>query len=264
MLTKKIKRIVQLGLISLLSIGLLISLSYWLNGGGIQTAVAATTLTTPARAPLAVQANDDHYTATEDIPLTVISTTGVLSNDVGAVGAFMNVNPTYGNVNLNNDGGFTYTPTLDYTGVDTFTYMATDGLLPAIAHWPFDDQADPTADMSGLGHDIALNSNVTFTTDVPPALGSGHALNFNNTIIVADDVGNDLQGEQLTFAFWAKINSLGYYDYLLNQGDWQFLQYQSSGRFNVYTYGLSDNRMRTNSNTLVDGQWHHVAFVYDL
>jgi len=48
MLTKKIKRIVQLGLISLLSIGLVISLGYWLGTAEIETAVAA-----PVKAPLA-------------------------------------------------------------------------------------------------------------------------------------------------------------------------------------------------------------------
>ncbi|MCP4420941.1 MAG: hypothetical protein GY805_30390, partial [Chloroflexi bacterium] len=51
MLNAKSKRIGQLVLISFLSIGLLISLNYWLSGVGTQTAVAAPTANITVNTP---------------------------------------------------------------------------------------------------------------------------------------------------------------------------------------------------------------------
>ncbi len=48
MLNRKIKRIVQLGFISILSVGFAIGLGYWLGSAEMETAVAA-----PVKAPLA-------------------------------------------------------------------------------------------------------------------------------------------------------------------------------------------------------------------
>ena len=35
--------------------------------------------------------------------------------------------PTHGILSLTNNGGFSYQPTNNYAGIDTFTYQATDG-----------------------------------------------------------------------------------------------------------------------------------------
>jgi VCBS repeat-containing protein len=36
-------------------------------------------------------------------------------------------NPTNGTLALNDDGSFTYTPNTDFSGTDSFTYVANDG-----------------------------------------------------------------------------------------------------------------------------------------
>ena len=41
--------------------------------------------------------------------------------------------PSHGTLSLNSDGAFVYTPTADFYGVDTFVYIASDGLLMDVA-----------------------------------------------------------------------------------------------------------------------------------
>jgi VCBS repeat-containing protein len=71
------------------------------------------------------------YTTTKDIPLTILPP-GVLINDTDSNGdaltAVIETTPTNGSLTLNLDGSFTYTPTLGFSGTDTFTYRAHDGL----------------------------------------------------------------------------------------------------------------------------------------
>lgn len=58
---------------------------------------------------------------------------GVLSNDSDvdgqALSAVLVAGPSHGTLTLNADGTFNYTPTADYFGTDSFTYMANDGAL---------------------------------------------------------------------------------------------------------------------------------------
>ncbi|GEM_PF-2480376 len=58
---------------------------------------------------------------------------GVLGNDSDAdedvLTAILDSGPANGEVNLFPDGGFVYTPTLNFYGLDTFTYIASDGVL---------------------------------------------------------------------------------------------------------------------------------------
>ena len=83
--------------------------------------------------PVAV---DDMYKTNMNNPLTVVTAEGVLANDVDldddslAVILESVTNPTAGRVEMNADGlgGFTYTPSEDFTGTDSFTYKVNDGL----------------------------------------------------------------------------------------------------------------------------------------
>lgn len=72
----------------------------------------------------------DGYTTDEDTPL-VVAAPGVLSNDLDEdldpLTAVLNTGPTNGEVVLNADGSFTYTPDDDFNGSDSFTYDASDG-----------------------------------------------------------------------------------------------------------------------------------------
>ena len=76
-------------------------------------------------------ANDDSYTATENITLN-ISAPGVLGNDTDAESDPLTVIPGTGVLSgvlaLNDDGSFDYTPYTDFTGEDSFSYFAHDGM----------------------------------------------------------------------------------------------------------------------------------------
>ncbi|MCU1358387.1 MAG: hypothetical protein JWM89_3805, partial [Acidimicrobiales bacterium] len=73
----------------------------------------------------------DTYRAVKNKVLTKSAALGVLANDTDSDGdtltAVKVTNPSHGTVTLNANGGFTYTPTTDYLGADSFTYKPNDG-----------------------------------------------------------------------------------------------------------------------------------------
>jgi uncharacterized repeat protein (TIGR01451 family) len=75
-------------------------------------------------------ANDDTYHTDEDTAL-VVAKPGVLSNDRDPNGSPLTAaryfGPSTGTLKFNADGSFVYTPTLNFNGVVTFTYRASDG-----------------------------------------------------------------------------------------------------------------------------------------
>src|SRR2546421_2156212 len=105
------------------------SFTYKTGDGVAQSNVATVTLTITAvnDAPVAV---NDAYTTNEDTPLTVVAP-GVLGNDTDVDGDALTAalvgGPSHGALTLNADGGFTYTPTANFNGSDTFTHKASDG-----------------------------------------------------------------------------------------------------------------------------------------
>lgn len=81
---------------------------------------------------------EDSYSTTVDEVLS-ISAPGLLSNDsdqdVSSLTAELWTGPTNGNLLLESDGSFTYTPTPGFVGEDSFSYIADDSLfksLPAV------------------------------------------------------------------------------------------------------------------------------------
>ena len=106
------------------------SFTYNANDGTLNSVTPATvTLTVTDHAPVA---NNDSYTTGENTVLQVLPT-GVLSNDTDADGDPLTANlvtpASHGNVTLNSNGSFTYTPAAGFTGTDSFTYQANDGTL---------------------------------------------------------------------------------------------------------------------------------------
>ncbi|MDG2122461.1 MAG: Ig-like domain-containing protein, partial [Verrucomicrobiales bacterium] len=107
--------------------------SYRADDGTEQVAATVTVNVTPGPNDIPEPVADT-YPATEDTPLTISASQGVLSNDADPDSApFPMVAklvspPSHGSVTLNPDGSFTYTPTGDYFGPDAFTYAAFDGL----------------------------------------------------------------------------------------------------------------------------------------
>ena len=79
------------------------------------------------RAPVAA---DDEFETDEDEPLPG----NVLGNDSDpdagdVLSAVAVTNPANGALNLNSDGSFVYTPAAGFSGMDSFTYRASDGTL---------------------------------------------------------------------------------------------------------------------------------------
>src|SRR5262249_13067789 len=75
-------------------------------------------------------ATADTYSVNEDTTLT-IAAAGVLSNDTDSdsnpLTAVLITGPAHGGLTLNTNGSFSYTPTANYNGSDSFTYQASDG-----------------------------------------------------------------------------------------------------------------------------------------
>ena len=72
-------------------------------------------------------ANNDYYTAPEGVALSVPAP-GVLANDTGGpLRAILVSRPANGTLTFNTNGAFVYTPTNSFSGVDGFTYQASNG-----------------------------------------------------------------------------------------------------------------------------------------
>jgi len=99
------------------------------------------TINPPNRAPVA---NDDSDTTDEDTPVTI----DVLANDTDPDSDPLVVDsvtqPTNGTA-VNNGTDVTYTPNANFSGIDTFTYIATDGALT--------DTATVTIDVTAVDYD---------------------------------------------------------------------------------------------------------------
>ncbi len=105
------------------------SFTYRANDGQANSNTATVTITITAvnDPPVAVA---DTYSTNRNIVLNVAAP-GVLGNDTDVEGSALTAtkvtNPSHGSVTLNSDGSFTYTPTANYSGTDSFTYRANDG-----------------------------------------------------------------------------------------------------------------------------------------
>lgn len=217
-------------------------------------------------------ATNDTYTTTEDIPFSQ-SAPGVLGNDTDPDGdvpeAALSALPSHGTVQLNNDGSFVYTPALNYYGTDSFSYLAYDSLpLPAIAHWTFDDQTNPTADASGNGHDGSLINSPVFSTDVPVTYTTNTAsLQFDGVDDRVDVAGTiPLTNNSFTIAFWAKRSALsGNSDFVVGMGtssttnNYLHIGFRPT---NIFTCAFWNNDLNTTA-TYTDLDWHHWACTYD-
>src|SRR5213075_2832803 len=106
------------------------SFTYRASDGQAQSGIATVTITVTPINDAPVAANDDSYTTPEDTQLTVTAP-GVLANDSDvdgdALSAVLATGPSHGTLTLNGDGSLVYMPALNFNGIDSFTYRATDG-----------------------------------------------------------------------------------------------------------------------------------------
>ncbi|PYR69578.1 MAG: hypothetical protein DMF88_05640 [Acidobacteria bacterium] len=198
------------------------SFTYVANDGSVNSATVTVTLTVNAvnDAPVAV---GDSYSVTANATLTVAAP-GVLTNDSDidspSITAALVGSPTHGTLTLNANGSFTYTPAANYSGPDSFTYRASDGLALSnvatvtitvnavsglVAAYSFGEGAGTTvADASGRGNNGTI-LNATWTA----AGRYGGALLFNGTnawITVPDNSSLSL-ATGMTLEAWVQPTS---------------------------------------------------------
>jgi VCBS repeat-containing protein len=160
------------------------SFSYRANDGLANSTLAIVTLTIVATNTPPVAANDS-YTTSEDTAL-VVPAAGVLGNDTDAdadtLTAVLVNTVAHGSLVLNANGGFTYTPTANYNGADSFTYRANDGLTN-----------------SGVA---TVSLTVTPVNDAPVANNQSIAMP-EDTITNLVLTGSDVDSPVLTYAILA-------------------------------------------------------------
>lgn len=114
-------------------------------------------------------ANNDSYSTPEDTPLTVAAP-GVLANDTdpeaGALTAALAAPPASGSLTLNADGSFTFSPSANFNGSETFQYKASDGALESnvatvtVSVAPVADAPVANNDSATTDQDVAINIDV--------------------------------------------------------------------------------------------------------
>ena len=118
------------------------------------------------RPPIAAE---DFYTTAENTLLT-IAAPGILANDSDPDGngltARLISDPIHGALNLSADGGFAYTPTANYQGLDSFSYKAYDGTTN-----------------SGVA---TVRITVTPVNDAPVAVDDNYATPEDTTLTIPD------------------------------------------------------------------------------
>jgi len=129
------------------------------------TATVTITVNPVSDAPMAA---DDSYSVDEDAALT-ISAPGLLGNDTDVDGDTLTAGvvtwPIHGTLVPNGDGSFTYTPSANFNGTDSFTYAAYDGIA-------WSNAATVT---------ITVNS----VNDAPIAANDAYSINQNTALIVS-------------------------------------------------------------------------------
>jgi serralysin len=106
----------------------------------LQFTDGSVTIGTAAIAPMPVNhaptSQNDSYVTNANLVLSVAAA-GVLSNDTdsdgNALSAVLVKGPANGTLTVNANGGFVYTPKANYSGSDSFTYKANDGLADSNA-----------------------------------------------------------------------------------------------------------------------------------
>ena len=107
------------------------SFTYKAYDGSLYSNLATVTITVNSVNDPPV-ASPDSYSTNEDVTLT-IAAPGVLGNDGDVDGDTLTAvkvsDRSHGSLTLNSNGGFTYIPSANYNGADSFTYKAYDGTV---------------------------------------------------------------------------------------------------------------------------------------
>jgi len=152
------------------------SFTYKANDGSLDSNTVSVSITVSSVPDVPVAVNDLSYSTNEDVPLTG---TSVLANDSDGDGdtitAVLDSTVNDGNLVLNANGTFTYTPNLNFHGTDSFTYHANDGtsnsttVTATITVNSVNDVPVSNNDTGyGTDEDVVLNGNSVLGNDSDP------------------------------------------------------------------------------------------------
>ena len=181
-------------------------------------------------------AGADSYTFNEDTPLVADGTAAptLFDNDSDVESdplvATIVTDPTDGtlsNIDLN-AGTFTYTPDLNFNGVDSFTYKVSDGVA--------DSQI------------VQVTLNVTSVNDVPVAVADAYTLDEDNQLIADDGLGvnpagifdNDSDVETAFTATLVTDVTKGVLNLDVNTGHFDYTPNPNQNGADSFTYEISD------------------------
>ncbi len=149
--------------------------TYYANDGVADSNIVTVTITVEEanQPPLAV---DDLFSTAHDTAL-VIAPPGVLANDSDPESdplvAVLSSAPTNGQLTLDADGGFTYTPNAGFAGADSFTYRANDGEADSgDATVTIDVAAAPNQTPVALDDAYSTDHDTALTLPAPGVLGN--------------------------------------------------------------------------------------------
>ena len=140
-----------------------------------------------------------NYTLAENTTLNVSASEGVLINDLDAEGDSLTVAEVQGlpgnvgvatttaqggSVTLNANGSFDYTPKAGFDGIDTFTYVATDGSNNS-------NVATVTITVTGVNDDPVATANSNAVTEDTALVAAGNMLTDDDGAGVDSDPEND-------------------------------------------------------------------------
>ena len=190
--------------------------------GGSATGNVNVTVTGVNDAPVAA---NDAYSTIEDTPL-IVAAPGVLANDTDVDGDALTTalvsGPSHGTLTLYADGGFVYTPAVDYNGPDGFTYKA--------------------ADASSSSNIATVSIDVIAANDAPIGRSDSYSLDEDTSLSVAApgvlSNDSDAEGDSLTAS---PVTAPGHGTLTLN-ADGSFI-YTPSANFNgsdSFTYTAND------------------------
>jgi hypothetical protein len=137
-------------------------------GSGLVSGRAALDDLAASPPPLPPVAASDAFAASSGGLLTVAAP-GLLANDAAPSGlpltAVLVAAPAHGTLALHPDGGFGYTSGAGWSGTDTFTYQASDGILASATATATITVAPPAPPpiAAGDAYTVAANTSATFT-----------------------------------------------------------------------------------------------------
>ena len=205
------------------------------------------------------------------------ATGGVLSNDSDVdspkLTAILVSGPSHAaSFTFNPDGTFSYTPTANYSGPDSFTYYATDGSAQVISlnadsglkgRYTFDDPADLGNDSSPLGANDGTPTNGPAAATDPTR---GAVLDFdgvNDYVQVAGRYGNQAN---ITLAAWVNLTAAdtGGAE-IISLGDSVALRADQSGGVGVagFIYNGSSWVTLSSGTNIAGTGWHFLAYTFD-